>query len=702
MDAAAATPPVAELVVLNGRQKGNRCPLNGPLTLIGREESCDVRLNLDGIAPYHVALVQGPVGPIVRDVSGEGTVLVNGQRIDNRLLHDGDVLALGPFEFEVCLPPGLVMNLPVAPSDEGLRVQAAAVAAEQVRLTDLEGRLEQRRLALETQEKQVVGLLEERRGRLEALQQQTRQERQDWRDQREKEEADLAALRTALAVQADQIDQERRRLEHESAAVADEARRQADIRQAFDRDRAKLAEERKALEKQRVALNTEVELGRRQLVEERQALHLDQQRWEAVLNEEEHARYRKRQDLAEKEAALAQEREAIAGERYALRQVQVVAQKELRGLEARIRGQRARLTALEQELARKETAQRGRPVHAPLVHVLVPIPAETQSPPAPQELVEVAARLADQRRHLAEQWQRLVEQQREWEAERTVVASDLEETTRKLVRWEAELYDRAAALAPRELALDQRQGRLEAFELRLRVQQADLASERDAALADVAAAEQALADREAAAAEAVVGQRRRTRKAIRRLAQVRAELEALHGRYAVLWEEQQEEHRKRVLAQQEVARQRLALEKMRHEVLARAVNVTVAERKLDRLEKEYLAIGAREEADLRAEWHALDRERGVLNDLARSGLTRLGDGVRQAKRRSRRGDQRRDRAAARFFQRAEEQARLDRLAAERDRAERLAEELRGELERVALNLMGSPEAAEATPESRAA
>ncbi len=705
-----ATQPVAELIVLNGRQKGNRCPLRFPLTLIGRDPACDVRLNLDGVAPFHVALVQGPAGPVLRDLSGQGELLVNGRGVDNRLLHDGDVLTMGPFQFELSLPPEMGYLPPQGLSEEGLRVQVAAVAAEQVRLTELENRLEQRRVALETQEKQLISHLEDRHGRLETYQQQVKEERQQWRQQRESEEAELARVRTELTLRSEQLDGEERRLAQEAAALQEKTRvalealnhREAQLtaeRQRLEADRPQLTTDRQAVEQIRLRLNTEMELGKRQLRAEWEKLHLEQQRWEVLLHEEEQERRRKARELTEREENLVRRQEAFAAEQHRMRKAQVNAQKELRGLENRVQGQRARLTAMERELTRREPALVG---STALALTTIAPPSPVVSPPAPHELVELAAHLSDQRLHLAEQWQRLVTQQQEWEADRAALLTNLEETTTSLVRRETELLERSEVAERRESILDQRQARLEALELRLRIQQADQTIEQSRILAEVAGREQASQDLVNQARDQVQAERRRSRKAIRRLVRAGEQFEKLHAECSRLWQEHQDERRERVLTQQEIARQRLALEKMRHEILARAVNVAVAERKLDRLEKECAALWVREETDLKAEWQSLDRERGLLNQLARESLVELADRLQEVCLRMAKGQQRRDRAAERGRRRIEQQTRWQQLEADRARAERQVELLRAELDRVAMNLMGEGEPEESSAENQAA
>src|SRR4051794_13586670 len=176
------TPPAAgELVVHNGRLTGTRRPLSGTLTFVGRGEGCDVRLNVDGVSPLHCVLAHGADGLVVRDCQSEAGTFVNGERVASRAIHHGDVLGVGPFQFRVWLPAAGTAQAaqppppePTPGDKEALRIQTAAVAAQQAALDEEEDRLQQRRAGLEQQEGQLAAHLEERRRQLGQLREQAR------------------------------------------------------------------------------------------------------------------------------------------------------------------------------------------------------------------------------------------------------------------------------------------------------------------------------------------------------------------------------------------------------------------------------------------------------------------------------------------------------------------------------------------------
>src|ERR1700722_15036142 len=142
-----AAPTVGELVVLNGRQSGTRRALTVPVMYIGRAPGCDVRLNVEGIEAFHCVLASRPGEVMLRDLNSAQGTFVNGQRISAALLRDGDLLDVGPFRFRVLLPSTPAQSaVGERPEGEALRIQTAAVVAQQVALDEEEARQQQARL----------------------------------------------------------------------------------------------------------------------------------------------------------------------------------------------------------------------------------------------------------------------------------------------------------------------------------------------------------------------------------------------------------------------------------------------------------------------------------------------------------------------------------------------------------------------------
>jgi len=100
METSPTAAPLAELIVRNGRKKGKRRPLKGPITIVGSTQGCDVRLDVPNVRPIHCLIALGVDGPHLRSWGADDT-LVNGAPVLTRLLRDGDLLKVGAFEFEV-------------------------------------------------------------------------------------------------------------------------------------------------------------------------------------------------------------------------------------------------------------------------------------------------------------------------------------------------------------------------------------------------------------------------------------------------------------------------------------------------------------------------------------------------------------------------------------------------------------------------
>ena len=136
--------PLAELVVVNGRLSGARRPLTGPLTLFGQAPGCEVRLTVEGVQPLHAALVHGPDGFLLRDLAGDGGVLIDDRPASLAALRHGDEFTVGPFRFRLEAPiPSAEQAVEV--ERDALRIQGAAVVAQQTALNEEESRLHQQR-----------------------------------------------------------------------------------------------------------------------------------------------------------------------------------------------------------------------------------------------------------------------------------------------------------------------------------------------------------------------------------------------------------------------------------------------------------------------------------------------------------------------------------------------------------------------------
>jgi CheY-like chemotaxis protein len=100
--AAARSIPAARSRTLAIELLGSVVELWPRATLLGRSMECDVVVNDPRVAPRHVRFFSSWRGTTVQDVSGTGSVRLNGERLRGvRFIQPGDTLSLGAFDVRV-------------------------------------------------------------------------------------------------------------------------------------------------------------------------------------------------------------------------------------------------------------------------------------------------------------------------------------------------------------------------------------------------------------------------------------------------------------------------------------------------------------------------------------------------------------------------------------------------------------------------
>ena len=90
------------LLVTQGRPEGKRLAFPLGEYYFGRGTECHVRPNSDWVSRQHCLLRVTGDDVLVRDLGSTNGTLVNGTRvIEDRELHDGDVLQVGPLTLQV-------------------------------------------------------------------------------------------------------------------------------------------------------------------------------------------------------------------------------------------------------------------------------------------------------------------------------------------------------------------------------------------------------------------------------------------------------------------------------------------------------------------------------------------------------------------------------------------------------------------------
>jgi type III secretion system (T3SS) inner membrane Yop/YscD-like protein len=633
----AASRVAGELVLQSGPRAGARQPLNTPTTFIGREQGCDVRLNVDNVDPLHCLLIVGVDGVRIRDLNTQHGTFVNGVRTHHLQLQDGDVVNVGPFQFRIELTA-----IPATddPERDALRIQIAAVAAQQVALDDEETRLHKRKADLEQQEEQLAAHLAAKQQQIETDAQKLEEEREALRVARleqqaraEKADTELALSKDSLARDHHHVTLERQRVnriyhrlrqrwqKHWSAEKEKLRRLTSEVaaeRKELQQIQAAARERESVLSHESLRFKAERELCMRQIYDERTDLAKDQEQWRRRRSLELAALNTRQQDLDDAQARLAQARQLLADERTAWVRQQEMLEKELHGLNNRIVHQRVRLQEQADEIASLEARRRELLAEIPeatLIEYDVEVLGEAGADPRLINLEQLAGDLADQRMAMLEQYERVVQFHRCWHEDHARAAEELDALARRLAAEEQDIVARQAQTHQAEEALQSRQQEIASmrqeiaiYHAQLRARQQLLEDEHATELAALREKGELLNEQLAGLAEVRLRWNNRRQEEI---AQLQASRAALAG-------EQAETHAQRTqlfAAGQEIAEEKrllteksLALEQYRQKVFQRVKDPAAAKKRVWRLRRRWLSLHAALDRHARNEREAAEIE----------------------------------------------------------------------------------------------
>lgn len=551
---------------------------------------------------------------------------------------------------------------------EALRIQAAAVAAQQAALTEEEARLEARRGTLARQEAQLAAHLEERRRKLIETAEEAQAARVALARERAAHDRHAATTAAELEQARRELHQGQQELQAGRAHLAGLARRMkrrwhrswhaerqamrrreealaADRRQ-LEKDTEKLARQRAELTQGRLRFNGEAELGRRELQAAREELDTARRGWQEQQAREHAALKERRRALDEVAAALTDGERELGDERHRWARKVSHLKREAEGLEARAQNQRRKveeqqwhLAWLEQRLGEARavatipaavvtvvTAGADAPATAPEDKANAaggsdqPCCAAPRAEAAAQSLALRAARVeeedrslrersaaverlaedvADQRLHLLEQLERAALAHRDWHREREAALADAEALIARLPEREGFLAARERALGAaeeewrrRHEELHQLRQHLEGWAARLKAREAGWESERDRVLLEARGREQ-LAERHLAAL-AQLRQRwaRRRRQEVDLTRAERAACERLRRECGALREELLRRGATLEGERRALAEKTLALEQHRQQLVIGSADAAAAERRVERLQRQWQALNA--------------------------------------------------------------------------------------------------------------
>lgn len=87
------------LLTQDGKRKDFRLPSS--VTVIGRRQDCDLCIPLMNVSRRHCEINQDEGKLKLRDLGSRNGTFVNGAKVQESELNDGDQIAIGPLEFKI-------------------------------------------------------------------------------------------------------------------------------------------------------------------------------------------------------------------------------------------------------------------------------------------------------------------------------------------------------------------------------------------------------------------------------------------------------------------------------------------------------------------------------------------------------------------------------------------------------------------------
>lgn len=95
---------LVRLKMLHGSKAGTEIKIPAPKCIIGRGDDCHLRPQSDAVSRHHCTIVTTDTEVVVRDNNSRNGTYVNGERVgEESVLLSGDVLRVGPLEFELII-----------------------------------------------------------------------------------------------------------------------------------------------------------------------------------------------------------------------------------------------------------------------------------------------------------------------------------------------------------------------------------------------------------------------------------------------------------------------------------------------------------------------------------------------------------------------------------------------------------------------
>ena len=99
------------LKIMQGSNKGKEVRIPTPKCLIGRGDDCHLKPQSDAISRHHCAIITTENEVVVRDLNSRNGTFVNDERVvEEAVLLSGDILRVGPLQFEMLIEQSVAKN----------------------------------------------------------------------------------------------------------------------------------------------------------------------------------------------------------------------------------------------------------------------------------------------------------------------------------------------------------------------------------------------------------------------------------------------------------------------------------------------------------------------------------------------------------------------------------------------------------------
>jgi pSer/pThr/pTyr-binding forkhead associated (FHA) protein len=236
------------LIVQHGNTAQKHRPIDRAGITLGQARGCDIELDAPEVSNIHCIITRGADGLYARDCTSRTGTRVNGERIREAYLHEGDILQIGPFSFQIYLPEAFVTQPERGPA---LMASTSEAAPAQAIDPDLDKTLAEKEGELEQKEKDLQNQLrdfEEKKRKWEETKNVVSKGQENVKEHSKKAEAKIQQLEEELKQRQGKLQQSEQEL----------TKRQSQIQHAEEELKQRLQHAEQELKQRRNQTETEI------------------------------------------------------------------------------------------------------------------------------------------------------------------------------------------------------------------------------------------------------------------------------------------------------------------------------------------------------------------------------------------------------------------------------------------------------------